>query len=461
MIYEPACESSPEHAVLVFSEGEVPLLEETELATSPPFVRAPLEDRSKYEKLLQINYDSENSSHDELHEMNRAKKKRRVRNKLPELPIVKILRGGKDINSNRPELESDDSIGSASDLRETEEIERSVKNDNETISDVRTCGSSAYHAECESMATQEDDATSRIIRAKLREKSQMQQPPEDMLFVGHQYGEKPLLLDDELDSDCEVKYDNHKWSVEKKTTGGLWIEPSSSYEESDVFALAPFNKKTARKQIKLEPIESLNHSPIEKPNLNPFLTEDVVQNASTFGTVTVNSTAVNIDIPAKTETNNFFITQNFNTYFTDIDVKNTIYENVSLPPPQYTTAEFKFSRSQQTNSLDRNVSANETFWAMENEEKQNQKEDKKKSKYVLFDDALPNTTDKKTRKKASKTKVSPTIVQGGFSNMSFEDFPSDEGEFQANSVMPFEVLRPVEDAERKFGSLKRLSNPFS
>jgi AP2-associated kinase len=50
--------------------------------------------------------------------------------------------------------------------------------------------------------------------------------------------------------------------------------------------------------------------------------------------------------------------------------------------------------------------------------------------------------------------------------MSFEDFPSDEGDevLTEQMVVPFEVIRGEKqafDVERKFGSLKRRSNPFS
>ncbi|XP_066593992.1 AP2-associated protein kinase 1 isoform X2 [Prorops nasuta] len=193
--------------------GDPPILDdETSLLAesgpaSPPFVRAPLEDRSKYEKLA-FNTDDVSSDSDKSIAQERARKKRRrVKNvlsrKKKEVPH--------DVNNAPVDYESDDSIGSASDLRAMNDEEKNDERDriDETIShSVRTCGSSAYHAECESVATHEDDRRVRkISRRHLREQQQEVQERLAIIdadpVVGHQYGEKPLLLDDELDPESK------------------------------------------------------------------------------------------------------------------------------------------------------------------------------------------------------------------------------------------------------------------
>lgn len=175
------------------------------------------------------------------------------------------------------------STGSASDLRAMNEDEPQgeeehrngctlgLRND-ETISEsIITCGSSAYHAECESLATRDDDdddvercrykvpagkrdATAICQQTVVKDKGDSNDG-HDLLFVGHQYGEKPLLADDELDNDDEgggakspSPVQNSYWrhpTDEEANKGMLWEKNCPGKDiVIDVFALAPFQKPT-------------------------------------------------------------------------------------------------------------------------------------------------------------------------------------------------------------------------
>lgn len=242
---------------------------------SPPFVRAPAEDRSKYEKLAfnadEVSSDSDNKGVAAKERVKKAKR-RRVKNVLN-----RRRRVAHDVdNANTVEYESDDSIGSASDLRamNDEEGNQDEENDgderertiDETISEsVRTCGSSAYHAECESVATHEDDYRMKRPKRHYREQHQQQLPTIDAdPIVGHQYGEKPLLLDDELDPESKPEQSHgdpfvrHQYGSKpllfngdsssddnersKSLNNGIWKL------EDDVFAMAPFPRSSSSRK---------------------------------------------------------------------------------------------------------------------------------------------------------------------------------------------------------------------
>ena len=230
---------------------------------SPPFVKAPIEDRSKYEKLA-FNADEVSSDSDKeiaQRSEDRTKKKRR---RMKGVLSRRKKETSHDVNNVPVEYESDDSIGSASDLKAMNDEDCNGDNEDdqekidETISEsVRTCGSSAYHAECESVATHEDDHRLKKFRRHHRE----QQLPtiEADPIVGHQFGEKPLLLDDELDPEAKPEqiqgdpFVGHQYGVKpllnndsssddterpKTLNNGLWKV------EEDVFALAPFPRSS-------------------------------------------------------------------------------------------------------------------------------------------------------------------------------------------------------------------------
>lgn len=205
--------------------------------------------------------------------------------------------------NQEPDDQDDDSIGSASDLRAEAEDDfdeqddgrtqngyglRRVKNpayDDGISQSVKTCGSSAYHAECESVATNEDDVSRVVVKVltKKRERindsantiideNQLSPSSADLL---HKYGDKPLLLDDELDYDS----DEHTESKDDQVGGG------QSSEELDVFAMAPFKMpKSLPKKIRASTKKPPKFEPpitpiVEDPTLFAFSTPDAVKDS--------------------------------------------------------------------------------------------------------------------------------------------------------------------------------------
>ncbi|CAG9768190.1 unnamed protein product [Ceutorhynchus assimilis] len=466
-IPEPVIEEKP-YEYLSESQSntyaEVPLIGTTETESdfemSPPHksvqipLEIPLEDRHKYEKLVQgFDVSSDSSEREEKIKLKKKKKiniPEKLHNVCKTVPIKKSKnkKSKKEIKKENVDSNDDDSIGSASDLKadEDKEEEEEPKEDirSENISeDIQTCGSSAYHAECESMATHEEDYTSRIIRTKKKEEPIKEQINEDMIFIGHQYGEKPLLADDELDSDCDIQPENAKWDPEKNIAKkeALWIPPSSSFEDAnDVFTLAPFGKLRQRKEA--------------NASLNPFLTDEFALSSST-------STLVKI------KPNNYEgspLEQKFESDFTQ---GTNIFEIPSIEQNTALLIDLSNSSTDNYPVLDPTLSITSRPDSPKTKQKKDIKK-KEKSKYQLFgdiSDESPTIDRQKDRIKGSSgsskifTKPKKKVaVEKGFSNMSFEDFPSDEGEVVTNSELPFEVLRSPDEESRR---ARKISNPFS
>lgn len=475
---------------------------------------------------------------------------------------------------------SDDSIGSASDLRAREEEEEEEKGDmgeTETINDsVLTCGSSAYHAETESMALEE--SISKCPRVP-----EVPETEGDMLFVGHSYGEKPLLADDELDTEDD----------NQPASPPLLINIQDEMPPKDVFALAPFqkpdSKKRPKKEINITPDSLLqlstpsppllvaispvvaegslvdlsddsnevpqdvkdsgfntfsgDYDPSKKFPMFPPVASDVIQdgtdlfgsspftkhsnNPFTDGSEIIittsdglyHKTSIIVDSGearfSSIENPNQPFMYNSLPYVSNVFVSSTVPTNSmnqdlfgSLPfdsLPKNTESHSQYFAHRPTSlpvsaeSLPTDISNilshqveeltidpnNDTSspeaLMLPSEIEQNNiklKKDKlhslsEKCKYHLIEETrkspaqakhkiIKSSVSKKTGKISKKI---GKISIGGFSNMSFEDFPSDEKEevVDQSSSVPFEVLRdektPIE-GERKFGTKSR-TNPFS
>ncbi|XP_034243808.1 uncharacterized protein LOC117646752 [Thrips palmi] len=270
------------------------------LHLSPPFVRAPAEDRSKYEKLTYDNADnsSDESEHSgvihERHDKSRKRVERRQslssnssHKKTSTHLQARVTKVERQICNTNAYL-SDDSIGSASDLRvklndeEKEEYESEGESDERTmgkkttssrlshrcsfneLESINTCGSSAYHAECDSATTHDENCSASSQSRRKRERNKHSsvtniEAESDLLFVGHQYGEKPLLADDELDSE-EGGYSSGNISPRLESPNASSKKCWDDQAAVDVFALAPFPSMISREaqpsKLK-EPVDDL------------------------------------------------------------------------------------------------------------------------------------------------------------------------------------------------------------
>ncbi|XP_071440568.1 uncharacterized protein Nak [Hetaerina americana] len=305
--------------------------------SSGSFVRAPAEDRSKYEKLTFNQEDV--SGEDEEDSSGKDDGCARTETKPSSIDSSKRgsekairkasykLEGQKDApEEGSSKLHSDDSIGSASDLRahnEDDDGEQEEENGSCVIGSKR--GSQAtvkdkcppslnYHSSnynegdegqnvrrrrkkrrplrdkedihgqqrkvgdnnSEDDCSEEDEANEDELENEEKEDKSSLNQGRDLLFVGHEYGDRPLLADDELDQaeDTEGLGDPEGESVgdiaeaeggagtfwtmgmaRRRKAGGpksgksmSWedggsvIKEAGEAEELDVFALAPFTK---------------------------------------------------------------------------------------------------------------------------------------------------------------------------------------------------------------------------
>lgn len=160
-----------------------------------------------------------------------------------------------------------DSIGSASDLRADEEgeqakvgaLERKDRREDGISESIRTCGSSSYHAECESLTTNEDSVSRLKVSRKMRLKrrtelnalAEANRHPEDddeeeedeEEEVGVHHVDKPLLLDDELDygldSEDQRNFQTTSDDTQQEEEGDTTVAVDEDGDD-DVFGLAPF-----------------------------------------------------------------------------------------------------------------------------------------------------------------------------------------------------------------------------
>lgn len=123
-----------------------------------------------------------------------VRKKSLKRRKIPEFKTSNRFRKDKKNKShqNDSNQSDDDSIGSASDLQSRNDEEGISKNIPETMTikdSVLTCGSSAYHAECESMARDDIPPPNAPGATRLR----------DPVPIKNVDAERPLISDNEGD----------------------------------------------------------------------------------------------------------------------------------------------------------------------------------------------------------------------------------------------------------------------
>lgn len=441
----------------IFEEIENPLL---------AFIKIPLEDRKKYEKLNSNDFITSDDSDSDFYS-----KRSNLINNIPDKPHIK-----NKIKINRKDDDGSDvdSIGSASDLRANElvDLDEFDQNSNAAMKkhkknkiiddgiseSIKTCNSSSYHAECESVATNEDNMSRITRKIKMKKRNDRMNDSTNTitnvnLLPSTDVTMDPLLLDDELD------YDDSGENTDNK--------PKDA-ETDDVFSLAPFkmpslpkkNKSVKRRNIILTPPSPKTNSNLENFDLTNRMTSTPIQCnptvhcSSDYGVVTVNtrSSENSSQFCSKRFSSSNIFEDDLNS-LTIISVENN--NNRQIKEFEETDNEFiKFS-----------------------DPDSNQKIKKEKIKFSKLDDltsVLPVKFTQKVKANISYKKVIPesssTKNKNCFSNMSFEDFPSDAEVDSINLITnektkktaPFEVIRNEKlliEAEKKLGSLKRKSKP--